>query len=124
MPGRRPQALDRLRDLALQYPRSIWAARAALLEARLLASAGEPTEAMRVLQRVIRGFGSSDEAVTARALNTTLYRPDVRPPAESAYSYSGRSLSGATGKFRDVESISLGPDGRLGHRHARRHPAA
>jgi TolA-binding protein len=112
--GRRPQALDRLRDLALQYPRSIWAARAALLEARLLASTGEPTEAMRVLQRVIRGFGSSDEAATARALNTTLYRLTIRPPAESAYGYSGRSLAGASGKFRDVESIALGPDGRLG----------
>ena len=107
-------ALDRLRDLALQYPRSIWAARAALLEARLLVANGEPTEAMRVLQRVIRGFGSSEEAVTARAWNTALYRLTIRPPAESAYSYSGRSLAGQSGKFRDVESISLGADGKLG----------
>ena len=112
--GRRPQALDRLRDLAAAVSALVWAARAALLEARLLVSTGEPTEAMRVLQRVIRGFGSSDEATTARALNTTLYRLTIRPPAENAYGYSGRSLAGASGKFRDVESISLGPDGRLG----------
>jgi TolA-binding protein len=112
--GRRAKALDRLRDLALQYPRSIWAARASLLESRLLVANGEPTEAMRVLQRVIRGFGTSDEAVTARALNTTLYRLTIRPPAEAAYGYSGRSLAGQGGKFRDVASISLGPDGRLG----------
>jgi TolA-binding protein len=112
--ARRAQALDRLRDLALQYPRSVWAARAALLEARLLVTNGEPTEAMRVLQRVIRGFGSSEEATTARAWNTTLYRLTIRPPAEPAYGYSGRSLAGASGKFRDVESIALGADGRLG----------
>ena len=47
-------------------------------------------------------------------MNTTLYRLTIRPPAESAYGYSGRSLAGASGKFRDVESIALGPDGRLG----------
>src|SRR5260221_12376805 len=112
--GRRPQALDRLRDVALQYPRSVWAARASLMEARLLVTAGEPKEAMRVLQRVVRGFGTSDEAATARAWNSTLYRLTIRPPAESAYVYSGKSLAGQSGKFRDVASISLGPDGRLG----------
>jgi outer membrane protein assembly factor BamD (BamD/ComL family) len=112
--GRRPQALDRLRDLSLQYPRSVWAARSALLEARLLVTNGEPQEAMRVLQRVVRGFGTSDEAATARAWNTTLYRLTIRPPADAAYGYSGRSLAGQSGRFRDVASISLGPDGRLG----------
>jgi outer membrane protein assembly factor BamD (BamD/ComL family) len=108
------QALDRLRDVAFQFPRSIWAARSALLEARLLVSAGEPTEAMRALQRVVRGFGSTEEAVTAKAWNTALYRLYIRPPAQSSYVSSGRSLAGQGGKFKDVDSIAVGPDGKLG----------
>jgi TolA-binding protein len=112
--GRRDQALDRLRDVGLQYPRSVWAARSALLEARLLVATGEPKEAMRALQRVVRGFGSSEEAATARAWNTTLYRLSIRPPAEPSYVSSGRSLAGQTGKFQNVASMALGPDGKLG----------
>jgi TolA-binding protein len=112
--GHPDRALDRLRDVALQYPRAIWAARSALLEARLLVADGAPKEAMRSLQRVVRGFGSSPEATIAEAWNTVLYRLYVRPPAESSYVSSGRSLAGQTGKFKDVESIAVGPDGKLG----------
>ncbi len=112
--GHMDQALDRLRDVSLQYPRANWAARAALLESRLLVSGGEPREAMRSLQRVVRGFPSGDEATIAEAWNTTLYRLYVRPPAEPSFASSGRSLAGQGGKFRDVESIAMGPDGKLG----------
>jgi TolA-binding protein len=113
--GKADAALDRLRDVALQYPRAIWAARAALLEARLLVAASQPLEAMRSLQRVIRGFAKSPEAGTAEEWNTVLYRLYVRPPAESSYVSSGRSLSAQTGdRFKDVESIAIGPDGKLG----------
>src|SRR5690606_37937238 len=63
--ARPDEALDRLREVAVQFPRSIWAARAALLESRLLVAAGEPIEAVNALQRVVRRFPDSGEAVAA-----------------------------------------------------------
>jgi len=113
--GRRDQALDRLRDVGLQYPRSVWASRAALLEARLLVATGEPKEAMRALQRVIGRFGNSQEVATARAWNTVLYRLYIRAPGEPPYVWSGKSIGGPVqGRFQQVASIAMSPDGRLG----------
>ena len=114
--GRREQALDRLRDVGLQYPRSVWASRAALLEARLLVAGGEPKEAMRALQRVVGRFGNSAEVTTARAWNTALYRLYIRAPGgEPAYGWSGKSIGGPVqGRFQQVASIAIAPDGRLG----------
>ena len=112
--GRRDQALDRLRDLGLQYPRSMWAAQAGLLESRLLVALGEPKEAMRALQRVVGRFPTSDEARTAREWNTVLYRLHIRPP-DPPYAWSGKSIGGpVAGKFRDVAGIAMAADGRLG----------
>jgi TolA-binding protein len=106
-------ALDRLRRVALQYPRSVWTARASLLESRLLVADGQPVEAMRALQRVVRRFGSGAEATTARQWNTILYRLYVRPPGPP-YLASGRSLAGSSGRLRDIQAIALSSDGKLG----------
>ena len=75
---------------------------------------GQPQEAMRALQRVVRRYGSGAEASTARAWNTTLYRLYVRPPLQPPYAASGRSIAGPGGRLRDVEAIALAPDGKLG----------
>jgi hypothetical protein len=80
----------------------------------LLLAAGQPREAMRALQRVVRRYGSGAEASTAREWNTTLYRLYVRPPAQPPYAASGRSFAGPSGKLKDVESIAVAPDGKLG----------
>jgi TolA-binding protein len=112
--GRPGEALDKLRRVAQNYGRSTWAARASLIEASLLLADDEPREAMRALQRVVRRYGSGEEATTARAWNTTLYRLYIRPPAQPPYAASGRSIAGPGGKLRDVESIAIDPDGRLG----------
>jgi TolA-binding protein len=112
--GRTGDALDKLRRVTQNYPRSTWAARASLLESSLLLADGESKEAMRALQRVVRRYGSGEEAATARAWNTTLYRLYVRPPTQPPYVASGRSLAGPAGKLRDVDSIALSPDGKVG----------
>jgi outer membrane protein assembly factor BamD (BamD/ComL family) len=107
-------ALDRLQRLALEFPRSVWAARSGLMEARLLVGAGQPKEALRALQRVIRRFPSSDEATAARAWNTILYRVYLRASSGPAFTASGRTITGPSGRLRDVEALSLAPDGKLG----------
>jgi tetratricopeptide (TPR) repeat protein len=112
--NRASSALDRLQQLALEFPRSVWAARSGLLESRLLVGAGQPKEALRALQRVIRRFPSSDEAATARAWNTILYRVYLRASPGPAFTASGRIIAGPGGRLRDVEALSLAPDGKLG----------
>jgi outer membrane protein assembly factor BamD (BamD/ComL family) len=112
--NRASSALDRLQQLALEFPRSVWAARSGLLESRLLVGAGQPKEALRALQRVIRRFPSSDEAATARAWNTIVYRVYLRASPGPAFTASGRTIAGPSGRLRDVEALSLAPDGKLG----------
>lgn len=112
--GRSNEALDKLRRVAQLYPRSTWAARASLLESPLLLADGQPQEAMRALQRVVRRYGSGAEASTARAWNTTLYRLYVRPPSQPPYVAAGRFIAGPSGKLKDVESMAMAPDGKLG----------
>ena len=112
--GRPNEAIDKLRRVAQYYPRSTWAARASLLESPLLLAAGQPREAMRALQRVVRRYGSGAEASTARAWNTTLYRLYIRAPTQPPYVSAGRSIGGPTGKLKDVQSIAMAPDGKLG----------
>ena len=69
---------------------------------------------MRALQRVVRRYGSGAEASTARAWNTTLYRLYIRAPPQPPYVSAGRSIGGPTGKLKDVQSIAMAPDGKLG----------
>ncbi len=69
---------------------------------------------MRALQRVIRRFPSSDEASTARAWNTILYRVYLRASPGPAFVPSGHSIAGPGGRLRDVEAMALAPDGKLG----------
>ena len=112
--GRPTDALDKLRRVAQSYPRTTWAARASLLESPLLLADGQPREAMRALQRVVRRYGSGAEASTARAWNTALYRLYIRAPTQPPYVSAGRSIGGPTGKLKDVQSIAIAPDGKLG----------
>ena len=78
-------------------------------ESRLLVGAGQPKEALRALQRVIRRFPSSEEASTARAWNTILYRVYLRSSSGPAFTASGRTITGPAGRLRDVEALSLAP---------------
>jgi TolA-binding protein len=112
--ARRPDlALDRLREVTVQFPRSIWAARAGLLEASLLVGTGEPLEAARVLQRITSRFPGSQEAAAAVDRNTILYRLHIRPDGRSAFVPAGEPLTGRSGRLRDMAGLALLPNGEV-----------
>ena len=103
-----------MQRLALEFPRSVWAARSGLLESRLLVGAGQPKEAMRALQRVIRRFPSSDEAAPRAPGTRSCIRVYLRASPGPAFTASGQTITGPGGRLRDVEAMSLAPDGKLG----------
>lgn len=104
----------RYRQVSTDYPQSAWTARALLGEARCLAAAGKPTRAMDLLQRVRARFPGSPEAATAVAWNTILYRLYLRAPTQPAYQFApAKAVTGAAGKLKDVQALSLGPDGAI-----------
>jgi TolA-binding protein len=111
--GRCPEALGRFDAVTMAYPRSEWASAARLSSAACLAMGGRPLDAMQELQHVILAAPGSPEARQARTLNTIIYRLYVRPPAQSPYTFSGKSIAGPAGKLRDVSAIAFGPDGSL-----------
>ena len=107
------EALLRYRQVATDYPRSPWAGRALLGEARCLVITGKPTRAMDLLQRVRQRFPGSIEAGTAVAWNTILYRLYLRAPAQPPYAFSGRTIPGGPGKIKDVEGLAVDARGTL-----------
>jgi TolA-binding protein len=107
---RYPEAIERYRQLALDYPTSRWAARGLLDAGRCLTVVGQPIEALRHLQRVRSRFPDTTEQATALRWNTILFRLYVRAAANPAYAYGDRSLAGASGKLKDVQSIAVSGD--------------
>ena len=101
------QAIERYRQLALDYPTSPWAARALLDAGRCLTVVGQPMQALQQLQRVRSRFPESAEQQTALLWNTILFRLYVRAPANPAFAFGDRSFAGASGKLKDVQSIAV-----------------
>lgn len=104
------EATQRYRQVAVEFPRSIWAARSMLGEARCLVRGGRPLPAMELLQRVRQRFPGTAEAASALAWNTILYRLYVRSPAQPAFVFSNRTLAPASGKLKDIAAVAV--DGR------------
>lgn len=107
------EAIQRYRLVSIDFPRSIWAARALMGEARCLVNTGKPVQAMELLQRVRQRFPGTPEAASALAWNTTLYRLYVRPPAQPAYQFSNRTLVGRNGKLEDIDVVRVDPRGTI-----------
>jgi TolA-binding protein len=115
---RRPQeALDHLRRVTLEFPQSIWAARAALAATAALVESDRPTAAFADLQQVRQRFPGTPEAATALNLNTILHRLYVRPAAQR-YLFSGRYVGTENARFRDVVGVAINSTGQtlLAHR--------
>jgi TolA-binding protein len=111
--GRCDEALDRFGKVVLEYPRSLWSARARMSSAKCLALAGRVPEAMGALYRVSATSPGTESAVAARTLGTILNRLYVRPPAQPAFVPAERSLTGPGGRLRDVKAIAIAPDGSV-----------
>lgn len=105
-----PEAIDRFRQLTLDYPNSPWAARAMLDLGRCLTIVGQPLQALQQLQRVRLRFPEAEQQSTALLWNTILYRLYVRAPAHPAFSFGDRGIAGSAGRLRDVEAIAVDAD--------------
>lgn len=105
--GRRDDAIQRFGQLIIQYPTSPWTANALLSSAVSLTRAGQPGRAIEQLQRVRNQFPGTPEAATALAWNSVLYRLYLRAPAQPAFAFSGRTITGPGGKLKDVADIAV-----------------
>ncbi len=117
--ARRPdEAIERLRRVSADYPRSIWAARATLASGHSLVQSGRVARAFEEIQRIRRQFPDTPEAATALDYNSLLYRLYIRPPAQPAYTFSGRFVGAQTLRLRDVIGLRMESSGHVlvGHR--------
>lgn len=112
------EALDRFRRVTMEYPRSIWSARADLSLAAALVSLDGAPQAFPRLQRIRQQFPGTPEAQTALQYNTILYRLYIRPPAQVSYAFSGRYVGAEGSRFSDVMGVTVDETGRiiLGHK--------
>jgi TolA-binding protein len=113
---RTEEAIPHFHRVTLEYPRSVWAARADLAAAMNLVGSDRAIQAFSRLQRIRQQFPGSPEAETALNFNTILYRLYVRKPAP--YAFSGRFIGGEKDRFRDVTGVVIDEAGRilLGHK--------
>ena len=114
--NRTDDALGHFRSVILEYPRSLWAARAELAQAPHLVASGRATQALPRLQRIREWFPSGAEATAALNFNTILYRLYLRKPLSHAF--SGRFIGTEKDRFRDVTGVVIDNNGRvlLGHK--------
>jgi len=105
-----PEALERYRQVTLDYPTSPWSARALLGAGQCLTVTGQSLQALQQLQRVGSRFPGSAEADRALSWNTILFRLYVRAPSRPAYAFGDRSFAGPSGKLKDVEAIAATGD--------------
>jgi outer membrane protein assembly factor BamD (BamD/ComL family) len=105
-----PDAIERFRQLTLDYPTSPWAARAMLAAGRCLTIVGQPHQALQQFQRVRLRFPESEQQGQALLWNTILFRLYVRAPAHPAFYFGDRGFAGANGRLKDVEAIGINPE--------------
>jgi TolA-binding protein/sugar lactone lactonase YvrE len=106
------EALDHLRRVTLEFPTSIWAARATLASAASFVESDRAATAFADLQRIRQRFPGSPEATAALNLNTILYRLYVRP-APLRYQFTGKYVGAETARFRDVVGVAVDSTGRI-----------
>lgn len=113
------EALDRYRRVRIEFPRSVWAARAAIGAGYcLVQQPGGAQHALQEVQWVRQQFPNTPVAQDALNLNTIIYRLYVRAPQQPAYAFSGRYIGAERAEYRDVVGLRFAPDGRLmlGHK--------
>jgi TolA-binding protein len=114
---RMDDALDKFGRVAMDYPGTVWAARATVAAAAFLVQSGRGVRAIEGLQRVREQFPGSPEAALALAYNSIIYRLYIRAPAQPAYAFS-RYVGSEAAKFKDVVGVRTNDAGQvlLGHK--------
>jgi TolA-binding protein len=116
---KRPEeALDRYRRVRVEFPRSIWAGRAAMGAGYCLLQQGNATAALGEIQWARQQFPGTAVASDALNLNTIIYRLYVRAPQQPPFSFSGRGIGEVRANYSDILGLRLENDGRLflGHK--------
>jgi outer membrane protein assembly factor BamD (BamD/ComL family) len=90
------EALERYRQVTLDYPTSPWSPDALLGAGRCLTATGQPLQALQQLQRVRSRFAGTWQDTTALLWNTILFRLYVRAPSNAPFSFGDRSVLVAT----------------------------
>lgn len=118
MVRRTTEALDRYRRVEMEFPRSQWAARSALGAGYCLVHLDRAQQALPEVQWVRQQFPGTQLATDALNLNTVIYRLYLRQPAQPAFAFSGRLIGTDRDNYRDVNRLTIEPDGRmlLGHK--------
>lgn len=111
-------ALERYRRVTMEYPRSIWAARASISAGYCLVQQDKAPQAMVEFQRARALFPTSGAAVDALNLNSIAYRLYVRQPAQPAFAFNGKPIGPEKSELRDASRIAFDADGllMLGHK--------
>lgn len=104
--ARHPEAIERFMRVAVEYPRSPWAARSLLGLARSWVALQSPRRAMAALQQVRDRFPGTPEASSALAWNTVLYRLYLRGSATAALKATDQGYAGPAGKLDDVQALT------------------
>jgi len=104
--SRCPEALGQYGQLALEYPRSPWAARGGIGASRCQVMLGRPFDAMASLQASVQNPMAAQFGEEARGLNSILYRLYLRPP-QPPFAMSGAGFAGTTGRIRDVIAVRV-----------------
>ncbi len=111
-------ALDRYRRVTMEYPRSIWAARASISAGYCLIQQDKASQALQEFQRARQLFPNTPAALEALNFNSIAYRLYVRAPAQPAYSFSGKAIGPERSELRDAVGIGFDASGQimLGHK--------
>ena len=104
--GRCPEAVQVYSEIAVEYPRSVWAPRANIGSSQCLVAQGRAVEAMAGLQLAVRHPMAQASSARARALNTVLYRLYIRPQLQPPFEFSGTQMTGATARMREVKALA------------------
>ena len=110
-------ALERYRRVTMEYPRSIWAARASLSAGYCLVQQDKPPQALQEFQRARRLFPNTPAALEGLNLNTIAYRLYVRGPAQPAFTFA-KAIGPEKSELRDATGIAFDQSGQLmlGHK--------
>src|SRR5262249_35478226 len=102
----------------MEYPRSIWAARARVGAGLCLVASDRAPRALEELQRVRLQLPDSFESAQALNLNTILYRLYVRAPAQPPYAFNARFPGTDGAKLKDIVGMRFDSGGELllGHK--------
>src|SRR6478672_2877293 len=111
------EAIERYRRVTMEYPRSIWAARASLSAGYCLVQQDKALQALQEFQRARRLFPNTPAALDGLNLNTIAYRLYVRGPAQPSFAF-GKAIGPEKSELRDATGISFDQSGQLmlGHK--------